>query len=207
MTDLEDAQAVFDYWATLEEIEGKALSQNEFLRRMNRGAQWIIDRKNLLNISDDLKPIAAAHQGVTAQMLAIEKTQGELRERLVGMFDTEGKKRAPKRQVEAIIAEWNDKEQSQRAAQSTRAPEQHTQERLTIATTNGQGSAPVSRGVILTAPTTDEGQDEIDTLAIEAIDVLNRLARTRAAWQETGAELAPDHRAEIVQALRANGLM
>ncbi len=181
LSDYDEAQAVLQLWSAYEEAEGQQISQNEMCRRLNRSAQYMINKKKLDSISDDLKPIAQAHSGVMTQLFEIDATGGPLRETLIGLFDTKGKKRASVNEVRAKISEYQMNQQQ--ARQNYMPPDAETQSRQSKAAQSG--SAPMSRGQQITTHSKREATQEASQAVRHAAHHVN----TAAQWIEAGGTL------------------
>lgn len=181
LTDWEDAQALKNYWMALEKKEKREISQNELGRRLGRSAQFFINRKELLEISDDLKAIAQKHQGVMTQLFLIDETRGELRQELISQFGDKPHERLSVLKVQQIIEARKNAQTS--ARQNYTAPDQQTQSRQSAHAQSGGGQ--MSRGHQLTRHSKSQASAE----ARNAVVIAQNNLRTAQQWIDAGGNV------------------
>lgn len=159
------------------------ITQSEFCRRIHRTPQYVANRRKTLELPDDLLPIAAAHEGVMTQLIAISETHGELRERLKSGFDLEGRKRLSVKAVRDEIEHDRRERAQSRQSQSYAAPDRETQQRQSRA--DEQGSAPLSRGLQVTGHSSKEASDAAQGAVLQAHSNLE----TARQWIERGGKI------------------
>lgn len=178
LSDYDEAQAVIQLWSAYEEAEDQQISQNEMCRRLSRSAQYMINKKKMDAISDDLRPIAQAHSGVMTQLFEIDETRGELRAELINLFDTEGHKRASVNDVRNAINNYQSSHRS--SSQNYTAPDPETQSRQSAAAQNG--SAPMSRGHRITSTSKREASQN----AAQVVGYAGANLESARQWIEQG---------------------
>jgi ParB family chromosome partitioning protein len=176
LSDYDEARAFFAFKAMIEKKEGREISQTQFLRRIRRAPEYWAKRAKVVDLPDDLAAIAQKHRGVMTQLIEINETTGELREKLIHGFDDN--RRLSVAQVRQTIEAHKAARKYQQ--DSYTAPDTQTQSRQSHAAQ--KGSAPISRGRELVT----HNKSECSAHAKGAIAMAQNNLETARQWMERG---------------------
>lgn len=166
LTALEEAQAIA---AMMTEQQ---LSANAVARALGKSAGWVNNRLSLLKTGKDVQAVAARQPLAMSSLLLIDSVTDDAGERaeLLEAVEQGASHVAIKQRVEAV--------QALKRSKSNRAPDTHTQQRMTLNQQNGGGN--VSRGRIVTG----SNRQQARTIIKDTVGEIERHIKTLKAWKQ-----------------------